>query len=678
MPRKKTNKTRTEKKKRPASKDAASSAKKTSVKPKNKSEKKEPTPKRGKLLRFARFCLLISVWSAIALIILLIYYTLDLPSTDKLTEQTESHSIRILGANGQVIDTIGSTYGQELEFNDFPQELLAAVIATEDRRFFEHFAIDPMGLARAMFVNLKSGRVVQGGSTLTQQLAKVVFLSPDRTLKRKVQELLLAMWIEMKFTKEQIISMYLNRVYLGGGYYGMDAAAHGYFGKSAQWLTLGESAMLAGLLKAPSRYSPYNDPEETQQRTAIVLNNMVAAELISQKEAETARFTPIIHTKKTNKANYFVEWVSNRVSDYVGIVDQDLTVITTLEPKLQEYASNAVRHQLELEGERAKAGQAALVAMAPDGAILSMAGGKSFQESQYNRAIQAQRQPGSAFKFFVYLTAMEQGYKPSDTFVDEEIFIETYDGEWSPQNYYEDFRGEMTLKTAFAHSINTVAAQLIMDVGIKHVIELAQRLGVTSPLGEHASLSLGTSEVNLLEMTQAYAHVANGGSSIRAYGIKEILSESGEMLYIRPMPFYDRVIDKKTVRKMNVLLKAVTEHGGTAMRAHLDRDTAGKTGTSQNFRDAWFVGFTPQITAGVWVGNDDNSPMNHVTGGGLPVRIWKRFMTQAHEGLPKKRIPTGSGFFNFLGKDEAPVNLEAERQDFWDSVIDSIDEKPVR
>ncbi|NDF11744.1 MAG: PBP1A family penicillin-binding protein [Proteobacteria bacterium] len=612
----------------------------------------------------------LGVWLVIVGFMVGLYYLHDIPNPKTLLKANKSHTIRYLAADGSLLAVQGNTYGDELNYEEFPPQLIQAVMAIEDRRFFNHYGVDPIGIMRAMVVNLTSGRVVQGGSTLTQQLAKISFLKPDRTIKRKIQELILALWLEYKYSKEEIISMYLNRVYLGGGYYGVDAAAHGYFDKSARWLNLGESAMLAGLLKAPSRYSPFSNPELSKQRANQVIESMIDAGYITEKDKKVVTMLPRTQPKG-NSAYYFIDWIAARVPDYVGNVEEDLTVVTTLNPNLQNLAASTLKKWMDDVGKKQKASQAAFVAMSPTGEIRVMVGGKDYLESQYNRAVEAHRQPGSSFKFFVYLTAMEQGFSPSDIFVDEPISI----GGWEPKNYLEQFNGEMRLREAFAQSINTIAAQLIMRVGVREVMKTAYRLGIESPLAENASLALGTSEVTLLEMTQAYAHMANNGRSLRAYGITEIQNSHGEVLYRRSGDYSEQVISPSALVLMNQMLMAVLQEG-TAKFVNIDRPAAGKTGTSQDFRDAWFIGYTPDIVVGIWAGNDDNSPMKKVTGAALPGHIWQEFMNTAFEGVDSSDIPTSTGMLPFIDEENqiqpstnVPMDSEEKKKSFWDRIL---------
>lgn len=576
---------------------------------------------------------------SIAALAVLAYLAKDIPDISKLQAFDKAPGIRIYATNGKLIASYGQVVGESLKYSEFPKELVAAVLATEDRRFFDHSGIDPVGLMRATFKNAIAGGIVQGGSTITQQLAKNVFLTMDRTFSRKFQEVLLALWIENHFSKQEILELYLNRVYLGAGNYGVDAAAHHYFGKSARQLNLQESALLAGLLKAPSRYAPTRSPEAARKRTKQVLLNMEDAGMITDKEAALA----ISHIDKALTSNqagggssrYFTDWVVDQLPEYIGRVDGDMEVLTTFSPKTQDQAQAALNKWMAGEGNDNKASQAALIAMQPDGAVRAIIGGVDYAASQFNRAVQAKRQPGSAFKLLVYLAALEAGYTPYTMVTDAPITI----GNWSPKNYTDEYRGDITLKEGFFRSINTVAAMITHRVGPKRVIELARRLGISSKLMATPSIALGTNDVTLLEMTTAYADIAAGGKALRPYVIQEIRNKAGKLLYRHPASGIRQVIATPVVRQMNELLTSVV-HSGTARKAQIGRPVAGKTGTTQDYRDAWFLGFTPQLVTGVWVGNDNYTPMNKVTGGTLPTQIWADFMKTALAGQPALPIPT--------------------------------------
>ena len=606
-----------------------------------KQQRRAPKPRpawRVALRRFAlRFVLLGFVWGAVGVGLLIAWAASTLPDTSQLAEPSRHPSITLRAADDSLIATYGDLYGEELKLSDLPKALPEAVIATEDRRFYHHFGIDPVGLARALFVDLRAGQMVQGGSTITQQVAKNLFLTPDKTLLRKVQEAVLAIWLERHFTKDQLLEIYLNRVYFGAGTWGVDAASRRYFGKSARQLTPYECAVLAGLVKAPTRFSPARDQVRAATRTAQVLANMVAAGYLSADEANAIQKQSIVLGKvpiTRPGMRYFADWVEDQAATF-GL-SGDITVVTTLDPKMQMAAENALEAVLAKDGAKAAASQAALVAMSPDGAVRAMVGGRDYQASQFNRAVQAVRQPGSAFKPFVYLTALERGMRPDDHFVDGPTRI----GNWQPHDFEPRYMGDVTMAEAVAESINTVAAQVMQKVGVRNVIATAHRLGITSDLNEDASLALGTGEVSLMELTTAYSTFANGGYAVWPYGISSIRDGSGKVFYQRQPNTNGRIIQAQYVSDMDRMLQGVIQHG-TGKAAAIGRPAAGKTGTTSDFRDAWFMGYTADLAAGIWFGNDDNSPMVKVTGGSLPAHAWHDFMSEALKGMPARPLPTG-------------------------------------
>jgi penicillin-binding protein 1A len=536
-----------------------------------------------------------------------------------------------------VLEQRGAFNGVFVALSELPPQLPQAVIATEDRRFYHHFGMDVFGFARAIVVNLKAGRIVQGGSTITQQLAKNLYLSSERTILRKLRELMLAIWLEARLDKEDILAAYLNRVYLGDGTFGVEAASRRYFGKSIRHVSLAEAAMLAGLLKAPTRYAPTNNLPRSQARAAQVMQNMVDAGYVSPSQAKAALRSPAVpvaHKDGPSRARYFVDWVHELMPEWASRTQDDLIVFTTLDPAMQRQAEAAVEAALRQYGETRHARQAALIAYDRFGAVKAMVGGRSYTDSQFNRAVQAQRQPGSAFKPFVYLTALEQGLTPATRLADSPVSV---DG-WEPQNVTGRYQGEVTLKRALAESINTVAVKLSERVGRDKVRETARRLGVASPISAHPSLALGTSEVSLLELAAAYLPFANGGRGAGPFAVTEIRTRGGHVVY-RRQPWPDeRIIAAAQLAAMNEMLSEVIT-GGTGKAARPgSRPAAGKTGTTQDYRDGWFVGYTADLVAGVWVGNDDNSPMRNVGGGDIPARVWRQFIVEASRDLPARPL----------------------------------------
>ncbi len=585
----------------------------------------------GFLGRVIYWCIVLGIWGAIGVGGIVLYYGARMPSASSWSIPERPPNLKVVSVEGTVIANRGATGGEALALEDMSPFIPQAVIAIEDRRFYSHFGVDPLGLARAIVTNIASGRTVQGGSTLTQQLAKNLFLSPERTVERKIQEVLLSFWLEHKFTKDQILAMYLNRVYFGSNAYGVEAAARRYFSKSARDVNLGEAALLAGLLKAPSRLSPARDPEAAEARAQVVFGAMREEGFITDDEIKTAMSQPPTTAKRywTGAGQYVADMVLDETRRLIGTIGEDLLVETTIDMVLEKKAEAVIVETLEAEGDKLRASQAALVSIDGTGAIRALVGGKDYAESQFNRAVKAKRQPGSAFKPFVYAAALETGLRPDSTRNDAPVRI----GNWTPENYDEKYRGPVTLSNALANSLNTIAAQLVMEVGPDHVIKLAHRLGIESELQSNASIALGTSEVSLLELTAAYAPFMNGGYKATPHIIRRISTTDGKVLYENDYAEPPRVLSEPVVAEMNRMMKGVITDG-TGKKARLDRwEAAGKTGTTQSFRDALFVGYTSNLTTGVWFGNDDGQSMKKVTGGGLPAKAWHDFMTTAHSGL---------------------------------------------
>jgi penicillin-binding protein 1A len=575
----------------------------------------------------------------IVLSLAFIYYTIRFPDPSALRQRERAPVVRVLAADGTLLAERGAAY-DFMPFDLLPKHVINAVVATEDRRFFEHLGLDPIGLLRAAFANLRAGRYAQGGSTLTQQLAKNLFLSPERSLRRKVEELIIALWLEARLSKEDILELYLNRVYFGAGAYGIEAAAQRYFGKSARNLTVAEAAVLAGVLKAPSKYSPASSPSLARLRSRVVLKRMLAAGFITASEEMAAarrplRFADAKPDRGTNGYEYAVDYVLERLPPLIGAGPSQIIVETTIDAGLQRQAQAIVQRVLAAEGRTAGAGQASVVVMDVAGRIQALVGGRSWADSQFNRAVKAQRQPGSAFKPIVYLAAVQRGATADTVVNDAPITI----GGWSPRNDSGQYQGPMTLRQALAGSINTVAVRLQQQVGSARIIALAHKLGIQSELRDSPSLALGTSEVSLLELTGAYAVLASGGLSVAPHVVQKVRTSTGTVLYAAPTRPQRAIVAPEHAAVMSDMLNAALV-SGTGKRAALSRHTAaGKTGTTQEFRDAWFMGYTAQLAGGVWVGNDDASPMHRVTGGGLPARIWREVMQAAHERLPAMPLP---------------------------------------
>ena len=584
--------------------------------------------------------LILGLWLVIGVAGIVAYYAAQLPPIDQLAVPKRPPNIAILAADGSLLANRGETGGRSVALKELPPYLPGAFVAIEDRRFYDHFGVDPVGIARAMFRNITSRGVAQGGSTLTQQLAKNLFLTQERTASRKIQEAILALWLERTYTKDQILELYLNRVYFGAGAYGVEAAAQRYYGKSARTVSLSEAAVLAGLVQAPSRLAPNRNPEAAQSRAELVLAAMNDLGFITAGMIKTALGAPAqtVRPRGAGTANYAADYVMDVLDDFVGTIESDVVVTTTLDPAAQFAAERALVDELNAKGQRYGVSQGALVAMQPDGALKALVGGRDYDGSQFNRATAARRQPGSAFKPFVYLAALERGLTP-DTIRDDSPV--NYKG-WTPENYSRDYRGPVSLREALALSLNTVAVKLNVEVGPKAVAQTAQRLGIASPLQANPSLALGTSEVTPLELVAAYAAFANGGIGVVPYVIAQVKTAEGKVIYRRPAGFgLGRVVDPMVVAMMNDMLHQ-TFVIGTAKKGEIPGwDTAGKTGTTQEFRDAWFIGFTGSLVAGVWLGNDDGDPTKRVSGGNLPVEVWQTFMKAALKNRQPVPLPGG-------------------------------------
>ena len=594
----------------------------------------------SRLLRpLLKWGFLAAFWGAVLVAGLLVWHAFQLPDIHDLDRYTRPGSVRMTASEGALFASYGPLHGEPVTVAEMSPHLPAAVIAIEDRRFPYHFGVDPIGLARAMAVNIWAGRVVQGGSTLTQQLAKNVFLSHDRSLSRKIRELLLAFWLESEFTKDEILSIYLKRVYFGAGAYGVDAAARKYFSKSARDLSLGEAALLAGMLKGPSRYSPAADPALAKQRTAVVLGAMADIGYIDPATARQIAANPYQLRGPVGRGaghRYFSDWIYDQVPSFVGARSDDMSVTTTLDLRLQTLAEQAVGAGLE-KGRAMGAGQAALVALDPrTGAVRAMVGGADFQASQFNRAVQALRQPGSLFKPVVFLAALEAGWRPTDLINDTPIAI----AGWSPGNFDGKYDGVITLTEALAESRNAATIRLQEEVGRRSVRDVARRLGFSEELTHGPSLGLGVDEMSPLDVAGIYATFANGGRPVTPHGIEEIKARGGATLYrLSSSGLPAQISDRAAATLTDMLMETVAR--GTGHKAALDRPVAGKTGTSQNYRDAWFAGYTTDLVTVVWVGNDDGTAMKKVTGGGLPTEIFRDFMDAAHAGLPRRALAGG-------------------------------------
>lgn len=557
----------------------------------------------------------------------------QLPSYDELRRSPVGQTVQVLASDGSPIVTLGPSYGRWLTFSEVPPAMAEAMLAVEDRRFWRHPGIDPVGVARALKVRLERGRFAQGASTITQQLARNIFLTNVKSFDRKLREAVIALAMEQKFSKQQILELYLNRVYFGGGAYGVDAASRRFYGHPATRLSLEEAAIIAGLVKAPSRYAPSADPEAARTRAATVIATMVDSGQVTPAEAAAAdpllvRFaTP----DRQNGARYFTDWVLAQLDQYVDETLEPLQVQTTLDAAGQRAAQAAIA------AETPDGAQGALVAIARDGAVKAMVGGKDYVRSTYNRAVTARRQPGSSFKLFVYLAALEAGMTPDDMVEDKPVSF----GKWSPRNSNGRYLGPMTLRDAFAQSINTVAAQLGERVGFDTVADMARRMGISTRIDRQPAMVLGTSDVTLFEMTQAYAIVANNGVETPPYGITRVTTADGRILYERADPRPRVVIAPYIAARMTSMLQAAVETG-TGRAAQIGRPLAGKTGTTSSNKDGWFLGFTPSLTTGVWMGRDDARAIPGLAGGRAPARAFAAYMAQAVGGTPPEPLETGS------------------------------------
>jgi 1A family penicillin-binding protein len=552
-------------------------------------------------------------------------------------------------ANGAPLGRVGPI-GDPVGRQDLPDRLVKAVLSVEDRRFYQHWGVDLRAVGRALRANWRAGEVLQGGSTITQQLAKLQVVGDERSLLRKLREALAALRLEQRLSKSEILTQYLNTVYLGRGAYGMAAAARVYFDKSLTELTLAETALLAGLIQAPSRYDPSRNLAAAHRRANVVLHAMVETGVIDRKSADQAKARPATFKGSSTTIlarSWYADWIANHeLPKLTGSRDRVLRIRTTLRPELQVLAERAITDVLKREGPALGVTQGALVAMRPDGSVVAMVGGRNYDASQFNRAVDAKRQPGSAFKLFVYLAALQNGYRPDDTIDAAPIKV----GQWEPENYGGRQYGRMMLSQAFAQSVNTAAVRLAMSVGLEEVTAAARKLGLDAPLSEVPSMALGTNEVNLLNLTSCFAAVRAGRTKLEPWGIAASAADGRGLHTLEPPVGSGQVLSHR--RELTMLLRDVVNHGTGRGAALDDDDAAGKTGTSQDYRDAWFVGFNKALVVGVWVGNDDRSPMKGVTGGSLPAEIWKRFVVAAKPLVDRLGEPATA---------ETPMNSAAQQ-----------------
>lgn len=580
-----------------------------------------PKPPRRRLFTLRR--VLIGLTVAVGLFALLVGWLSWRLPVSRALEPLPSPALVLISADGHPFARRGALKDRPVVVEELPAHVPAAFVSIEDRRFYRHFGIDVIGIGRAMATNLRERGIRQGGSTLTQQLAKTAFLSPERTLRRKLQEVFIAVWLEARLTKQEILSRYLSSVYFGDGVFGLRAASQHYFAKPPEKLNVGEAAMLAGLVKAPSKLNPADHPQAALKRQRVVLAAMVETKAITETQAQRARRVRIRTAEPLPVGGYFADWAAPQLKQALDPQYGRMQVRTTLDSRLQRRAERAVRYWLDGQGKRQGATQAALVAMRPDGAVVAMVGGRDYGQSQFNRAVQAKRQPGSAFKLFVYMAALRDGAHPDSIVSEAPITV----GGWTPRNFERTSGGLLTLEDAFAQSSNIAAVRVAETVGRDRIIETAQDLGVTSPLVRDATLPLGTSEMTLIELTSAYATIAAGHAPVQPYALLD-----GH----EPLRAPRALVPEQRAALLELLSAAVET--GTAHAAWVGQPVFGKTGTTQEHRDAVFVGFTGDIIVGVWVGNDDHSPMRGVTGGGLPAQIWRTFVSSGLDAGLVERV----------------------------------------
>jgi len=588
--------------------------------------------------RFWRFVRGAAIWgsagallAAIVIVVSVLVAAQSLPTYDKLKSSQVGQMIVVRARDGTELVSLGPSYGKWIPYDQIPQVMKDATVSVEDRRFRSHIGVDPIGIVRSLMVRVESGRWRQGGSTITQQLARTVFLNNNRTFDRKIREAVLAMALEWQFSKDQVLELYLNKVYFGGGAYGIDAASRKFFGHDAKQLSLAEAAIIAGLVKAPSRYSPTADAKAGKERAEVVLAVMEDAGAITAAQRASADLEGVKPAPEAgqNSARYFTDWALPQLDLILPDNDEPIEVWTTLDPGMQRAATAAVAANAP------KGAQGALVSLDRDGAVLAMVGGTDYVSSNYNRATNAVRQPGSAWKLFVYLAALEAGYKPDDRVVDEPVTIQG----WSPHNSSRGYAGEIDVRTAFAYSKNTVAAQLGNEVGFGAVASMARRFGITTPVNTLPSMVLGTSDVRLIDMTRAFASVSAKGASVEPYGILKVTKTDGEEIYRRPAPRGELLVPQYVAAGITDLLQSAVATG-TGKAAQIGRPVAGKTGTTSSNKDGWFVGFSSGVTTGVWMGRDDAKAVPGLQGGTAPARAFAAYMRYAVARRPVEKFDT--------------------------------------
>lgn len=579
----------------------------------------------------------------------------EIDSFEDLKASPNGQMIRVRAADGTVIQSLGPSFGRWLTFSQLPTEMKEAMVAVEDRRYYMHPGVDPIGITRSFYVRAIEGRWTQGGSTITQQLARNIYLNNNKEFGRKIREIILALAMETKFSKEQILELYLNKVYFGGGAYGVDAASRKFFDHGAEELSLAEAAIIAGLVKAPSRYSPTADAKAALDRAGVVVEVMQDAGMITAEQ--TAAVKPaqvkIASEPPQDSVRYFTDWVLPQLDGLIDETEKPIDVWTTLDLKMQRAATKAIVNNVP------KGAQGALVAIDRDGAVKAMVGGTDYVTSNYNRAVTAVRQPGSAWKLFVYLTALESGFRPEDTVVDEPVEIEG----WQPKNSGGNYAGEITLRTAFAYSKNTIAAKIGEEVGTSSIANMARRFGITTPINTQPSMVLGTSEARVIDMTRAFAEVAAKGRSLTPYGISKVTTIDGDVIYSAKPQKSIQLVEEWVAGGMTDLMQTAVATG-TGRAANIGRPVAGKTGTTTSNKDGWFLGFSSGLTTGVWMGRDNARAVGGLEGGRAPAQAWAAFMRVAVAGRPVEQFATEVTFperleeEELLGEDGEPLLLD--------------------
>lgn len=608
--------------------------------------------------RLLKWCIISGLLAFLAVLVYVCYCYLTMPNMQKAISQTRQPSTVIMAENGNDIAKFGNIYAQVIYPDKLPKNLTNAIIAIEDHRFYKHCGFDILGFARAVFTNIFRKRYAQGASTVTQQVAKNIFLTPNKTVKRKVQELILSLWLEKKFSKNQIMALYLNRVYFGSGNYGAEAAANWYFNKSVYDLNLHEAAVLAGMLKAPNRYNPIFKRQSALERAAVVLQNMKKYHFLTEKEYQQALNLPISNGQqyRVSGGKHFAQYVYDIINDYIGERSEDIVVMTTLDQKLQETAERILQEKIAAAKDR-NVSEGAVVIMDKTGAIKAMVGGVDYNRSQFNRATQAKRQAGSAFKPFVYLTALQLGFTPASIITDEPISI----GKWKPENYTKRYYGNVSLTYALANSLNVATVRLSKELYLRDIADNAHKMGITTDLALTPSMVLGTNGVKVIDMATAYATIANGGYQIQPHAVNEVATHDGRQIFVRAANKPVRILQEKDVLNLTQMLEAVINQG-TGKRARLPIFAAGKTGTTQNYRDAWFIGWTNKYIAAVWVGNDNDKPMNKIGGGSLPAEIWHDIMQTTLKDTPVGKpqyLPSAQPAQNAGSAAKAPLATSA-------------------